>query len=84
MQQDYITQAREFSEKFPKEVASLWEDNSRRLNAHIERAVNLQQGYADSVRKGYDKFAREIFALNQRNLDRGFSLFGDYLSLLGS
>jgi len=84
VRQDYTRQAKEFSEKFPKEVVSFWEDNSRTLNAHIERVLNFQQSYVESVRKSYDKFARDAFDLTQKNFDRGFSLFADYLNLLGS
>ncbi len=79
VREDYIRQVREFSEKFPREVVSFREDSSRTLNAYIEREVNFQHSYVESVRKSYDRFARDVFALNQKSLDRGFSLFADYL-----
>jgi len=80
--QNYTKVMTEAIERFPKEPLSLWVAQSKMMNDQTERFFVLQREYFDSVRKGSDKVTREAIGLTQKGIERSFSLFDDYLSLL--
>src|SRR3989337_2608682 len=75
LQQEFIKAGREFSDKFPKELATFSNGNS------VDRLVTLQKDHFDSVRKVSDKFTKEALNLAQKNVEKAFSLIDDYIGL---
>src|SRR3990172_3699557 len=53
LQQEFIKAGREFSDKFPKELATFSNGNS------VDRFVTIQKEYVESARKVSDKFRNE-------------------------
>jgi hypothetical protein len=70
---------REFYEKFPKEATVFWNGSTKTVNQEIDRYVALQKDYIDSVRSLSDKFAKDTLNLTQKNVERTFAFFDEYL-----
>jgi len=82
LHQDYIKAGREFYGKFPKEGAAPWNGNLQKtVNEGIDRFAAYQKDYVSSVRSVSDKFTMETLKLTQKNVEKAFSLFDDYLNL---
>ena len=75
LQQEFIKAGREFSDKFPKELATFSNGNS------VDRFVTIQKEYVESARKVSDKFTKETHNLAQKNVEKAFSLIDDYIGL---
>ena len=75
LQQEFIKAGREFSDKFPKELATFSNGNS------VDRFVTIQKEYVESARKVSDKFTKETHNIAQKNVEKGFSLIDDYIGL---
>jgi hypothetical protein len=80
-QQEYVKTGREFYENLPKEVKELWGGSAKAVNDEIDRLVAFQKDYVDSVRKVSDKFTKETLSLAEKNVEKTFSLFDEYLGL---
>jgi hypothetical protein len=81
LQQDYIKAQREFYEKFPKEAPTPWSGYLQRaMNDEIDHLAAFQKDYFSSVRSVSDKFTKETLNLTQKNVEKAFSLFNNYLS----
>ncbi len=83
IQQDYINDGRELFEKFPKEIATPWNGSLQKvLNDTFDRFAAFQKNYFSSVRSvSADKITKETLMLAQKNVEKAFSLFDDYLNL---
>ena len=82
LQGDYINLMRDLSEKFPTEVMKMWNGSLKPLNAQTDWFISLQKDYLGFVRSTSDKFTKDVLNLSQKNIERVFSAFSDYLSLL--
>jgi hypothetical protein len=86
IQQDYINAGRVLYEKLPKEIATPWNGSLQKaLNDTFDRFVAFQKSYFSSVRSAsVDNLTKETLILAQKNVERTFSLFDDYLNLFRS
>ncbi len=82
LQGDYINLMRDLAEKFPTEVMKMWSGGLKPLSTQTDWFISLQKNYLESVRSMSDKFTKDMLNLNQRNIERVFSAFSDYLALL--
>lgn len=77
LQQNYIDSVRELYEKLP----TSFNGNSKSMNDQIDRFVTFQRDYVNLSRGVSDKFAKGSLSLAQRNIEKAFSVFDNYLSL---
>jgi hypothetical protein len=83
LQRDYTNLVRDLSEKPPTEVTKVWGVGLKPLASQVEWFISLQKNYLASVKDISDKFTKDVISLNQKNMERVFSAFSDYLGLLG-
>jgi len=81
-QEDYNRLMKDLVDRFPNEVVNFWNGNSRAINGQAERFLALQRDYIDSGRKVSEKLTKDMVSFTQKSVERSFSLFSDYLSLL--
>jgi hypothetical protein len=81
LEKDYINTLKDSYEKFPKEIATFWDESSKTINGEVDRLFALQKEYIESVRSVSEKSRKEALDLIQKNVDRTFALFDNYLNL---
>jgi len=80
-QEGYTKLMREL-EKFPPEMASFWSNSLKPVNGQTDKILALQKDYSDAVLNTSDRIMKEALTLTRNGVDRAFSMFNDYLSLL--
>jgi molecular chaperone GrpE (heat shock protein) len=80
LQQDYVKAGKEYYEKFPKEMVPFLNGNAKAVNEEVDRVMSFQKDYVDSVRSISDKFIKDTLSLTQKNVDRAFSIYDDFLN----
>jgi hypothetical protein len=79
-EKDYVKSLKEFYSNLPKEVNPFGNGNSKALDDGVDRIVAFQKEYINAVRNMSDKLTRETRDLTQKNVQKAFSLFDDYLN----
>jgi hypothetical protein len=82
-QKDCMNLMKDFQGKSSTEATNGWGIGLKPLVAQTEWFVSLQKDYLESVRVMSDKFAKDVINLNQKNVEKAFSVFSGYLGLFG-
>lgn len=68
-------------DKSSNPLGNIWGD-SKLLESQIRLSIDLQKSYAESITRFCQKSCERALDLTKRNLEKGSSLFEDYLNLL--
>lgn len=82
VQEGYTMLMRELTERFPIEPVNFFGSNSKFANNQVERIIALQKDYFSVLMSTLDRFMKESFVLTRNDIDRAFSSFDDYISLI--
>lgn len=76
LQHSYINSAKELYGKLPTSLNG----DSKPMDDQVDRFVTFQRGYVNLSRSVSDKLVKGSLSLAQRNTEKAFSVFDDYLS----
>lgn len=78
-EKDYADSTKEVYERLPKEMTGFWNGRTETFNREVDRYVAFQKEYFSSVRSLSDKFTKDTVSLTQKNVERAFAFFDEYL-----
>ena len=80
IEREYVSNIGESYKGFPKDVPFV-NENVKKTTEQIDRYIALRKDQVKTSKNITDKFTKDIRALTQQNVEKAFSLVGDYLNL---
>ncbi|MFI5323870.1 MAG: hypothetical protein ACHQ6U_10135 [Thermodesulfobacteriota bacterium] len=88
LEKEFVTNVSGFYKDFPKDlpfVKDLPHDGSvKKISEQLERYITYRKEQIQTTKNMSEKFTKDARTMAQENIERAFSLFGEYFNLFGA
>lgn len=88
LEKEFLSNVGEFYKDFPKDLPFAkdlpYEGGVKKATEQIDRFISYRKEHFDTVKSMTEKFTKDARAMAQENVERTFSLFGEYFKVFGS
>jgi hypothetical protein len=88
LEKEFITNVSGFYKDFPKDLPFVkdlpYDGSVKKISEHLDRYISYRKEQLQTAKNMSEKFTKDARTMAQENIERAFSLFGEYFNLFGA
>lgn len=84
LEKEFMTNVSGFYKDFPKDLPFVkdlpYDGSARKVSEHLDRYLTFRKEQIQTAKNMTEKFAKDARTMAEENIERTFSLFGDYFN----
>jgi hypothetical protein len=88
LEKEFMTNVSGFYKDFPKDLPFVkdlpYDGSVKKVSEHLDRYLTFRKEQIQTAKNMTEKFAKDARTMAQENIERAFSLFGDYFNRFGA
>jgi hypothetical protein len=88
LEKEFMTNVSGFYKDFPKDLPFVkdlpYDGSAKKVSEHLDRYLTFRKEQIQTAKNMTEKFAKDARTMAQENIERAFSLFGDYFNRFGA
>ncbi len=88
LEKEFISNVSGFYKDFPKDLPFVkdlpYDGSAKKVTEQLDRYISYRKEQIETVKSTAEKFAKDARTMAQENIERAFSLFGEYFNLFGA
>lgn len=88
LEKEFVTNVSGFYKDFPKDLPFVkdlpYDGSVKKISEQLDRYITYRKEQLQTAKNMSEKFAKDARTMAQENIERTFSLFGEYFNLFGA
>lgn len=88
LEKEFVTNVSGFYKEFPKDLPLVkelpYDGSVKKISEQLDRYITYRKEQLQTAKNMSEKFAKDARAMAQENIERTFSLFGEYFNLFNA
>ncbi len=84
LEKEFVTNVSGFYKDFPKDLPFVkdipYDGSAKKVSDHLDRYITFRKEQIQTAKTMTEKFAKDARAMAQENIEKAFSLFGEYFN----